>query len=213
MGSSMQSERQPHGRYDPTRRAIWPANGIATPPITRNVQTVLGVVTDPMDAVGELYVSINRKVDILEQERSHKRISEAGYRIGRQLQATFEAGSRMGSGAMWREGDRVDAAQAKEAAIVRNVEVAQRIDAEMARLASEVGAHGAAFLRAILTGRTFAELAGNGASRAEIAVVAGRFRAMLKEIEAGREARGPAGSRVRAWADQDERSTTRAQRT
>lgn len=182
------------GRYDPKRSARMPANGLARPPISVNVKTALAVVPDPMEPGKELYVAVNRRVDILETERSHKRISEGAYRVGREIQAVFEKASRVGSGSQWREGDRVDQTIARELAIHRNIETARAIQAEMERLVREVGSVGALFLRCIIgdgvSFKAYAE-ATSGSGRRDVDRVADRFRWMLEEIVRRRAARGP----------------------
>lgn len=195
-------KRRTEGRYDPKRSARMPANGLARPPVTKNVSVALAVVPDPMEPGRELYVTTNRHVDVLENERSHRRISEAAYRIGRDLQEVFEKGARVGSGSQWREGDRVDMQVAKETAIARNVDIARKIDIEMRRLTSEVGILGANFLRTLLSGTTFAEYSAQtrGGSRGA-GHVGERFRRMLEEIVELREARGPNNGRFRSLRD------------
>lgn len=188
-------KRRSQGRYDPQRQARMPANGLARPPVSTNVSAALAVVQDPMEPGAELYVTVNRRVDILEGERSRHRITEGAYRVGREIQRTFERASRVGSGSQWREGDRVDMQVAKEAAIHRNIEIARAVDGEMKRLTREVGIVGAEFLRDILgDGASFKEYAdrtGRAGDRGAT-YVANRFRTMLEDIVECRAARGRA---------------------
>lgn len=188
------TRRPAEGRYGHQAHAgaIMPANGLAKPPRTRNVTAVTAVVADPLEPGKRLLVSVNRHVDVLEVERSHGRLSEAAYRVGRELQAVFEAGSRIGAGSQWREGDRVDAELAKETAITRNVDIARAIDGEMRRLERDVGTIGAEFLREILSGTSFAEYAVRTTmgTKRDVRDVSARFRAMLEDIVLTRQARG-----------------------
>lgn len=184
--------RRTEGRYTSSRSARMPANGLAKPPKTKNVSVARAAVQDPLEPGAKLYVAANRFVDVLETERSHHRISEAAYIIGRQLQAVFEAAASLGGGGQWRESDRVDPVLAKEVAIHRNIRAARRVDAETARLSREVGDIGVQFLRTILTGTTFAEYAARSGARErrDVALVAGRFRTMLEDVVRARQGRG-----------------------
>lgn len=193
------TRRRSSGRYGTDQNARMPAGGLAKPPPSKNVQVVRAAVDDPMEPGKRLYVAANRFVDVLEIERSHRRISEAAYCIGRELQATFEAASRIGGGGQWSDADRVDPVVTRDAAIVRKIDHSTEIIAKMNRLSQEVGLIGARFLRDILgsagsRGMTFLEVAArDGATdRKSVARVACRFRDLLEDIARTRQARGVA---------------------
>lgn len=83
------------GRYEQLQKARAPANGLGSPPPSLNARTALAAIPDPLD--GELILAtVNRRVDLLEDERAHGRISEAAYREGRLLQRVFELRNRIG---------------------------------------------------------------------------------------------------------------------
>lgn len=196
--------RRTEGRYGSDRSARMPSNGLAKPLKTKNVAVTRAAVPDPLEPGARILVAANCFVDVLEIERSHHRISEAAYNVGRELQAVFEAATTVGGGGQWRESDRVDPVLAKEIAIHRNIEAARRVDTEMMRLVREVGEIGAQFLREILTGITFAQYAARVGSteRRDVALVAGRFRTMLEDIVQCRQARGRVSHRPRDKFDE-----------
>src|SRR5512136_2755133 len=98
------------GRYDARRSARAPANGLATPPPSLNVRTAVAAVPDPLEPGARILATVNRRTDILEIERSHGRISEAAYAVGRILQQAFERQARLGTSPAWNATGRVDAA-------------------------------------------------------------------------------------------------------
>ena len=155
--------------------------------------TTAGVVVDPYNHRHAIAVSINRKVDHLEWEYSHGRISEAAYRVGRDVQALFErAGARSGSSS-WTSGDRVDGTVAKELQIIRGLDAARAAHAEMERLTRVIGIVGARFLRAcLIEGRSWAELAAMRGRSGEAGrgAAASRFRDLLEDLAEAFEAQG-----------------------
>ena len=158
--------------------------GLARPAGSSNVQPVTVAVPDPHDADVRIRATANRRVDILELERSHGRISEAAYMVGRIVQATFEraSGVRSGGGGA---GVRVDAATAHELAIIYSIDNARAVQALMKRIESAIGTVGARFLRQVITeGVSFAgaaEQRGRG-GRAGTAAAADRFRMLLEDL-------------------------------
>jgi hypothetical protein len=109
-------------------------------------------VRDPephLEIPRRVIATVNRRVDILEVERSHDRISARAYRAGRLAQAVFERAGLGGSGA-WREGSRVDAELAKELKIVANIDRARLIKGYVARLRKCLGHLDAEILRQVL---------------------------------------------------------------
>jgi hypothetical protein len=154
------ARRRPAGRYD-LAAAREPANGIARPPRSPNVDVAIVAVPDPFSARERILAAANRRVDVLEDERSHGRISEAAYQVGRLVQAVFERGKGpRGAVAQWTQGDRVDAAFAHEHAIVLGLDDARKIKAYLERLSNAVGMIDARLLRHLLGERmSFAECA------------------------------------------------------
>jgi hypothetical protein len=135
------TRREPHprrraaGRYDLTA-AREPANGIARPPRSGNVETAIVAVPDPYCPRERILAAANRRVDALEEERSHGRISDAAYQVGRIIQAVFErAKGPRGAAAQWTQGDRVDPAWEHELAIALALVDARKIAAYLDRLA------------------------------------------------------------------------------
>ena len=182
----MRASRKRIAPYDPRART---RGDLETEAVSRTVD-------DPLNFGSKERVAVNRRIDILEMERSRgpaNGISEAAFLTGRQIQAVFER-SQLSGGSSWSGGDRVDAELAKEKRIIRNVDTARAVNAEMGRLSDEVGMIGARFLREILTGTSFAEFAARRGHSNERAVtdVAKRFRWMLEEIADARAARGRA---------------------
>jgi hypothetical protein len=92
---------------------------------------------------------VNRRIDILEWERSHDRISDDAYREGRVVQWMFERAGLSG-GSTWREGSRVDAEIAKELAILRHIAAATTIDDYMGFMRDALGEVDAAIVRQVL---------------------------------------------------------------
>ena len=167
---------------------------LALPRLGRDAEIQVGTAqADNPNDVGprKIEVQVNRRVDILMQERAGRHISEAAFLTGREIQATFEK-TMLSGGSNWTGGDRVDAELAKERTMIRRIETAREVEVEMARLRGEVGDIGARFLRDILTGMTFKDYAARRGHHGERAItdVAKRFRWSLEEISEARAARG-----------------------
>ncbi len=177
------------GRYEHVRSAPAPANGVARPMPSENVRTALVAIPDPLSPKQRLQATVNRAVDVLEMERSHNRIGEAAYRVGRSIQSTYE-NIREGEGEV---NERVDTSLDPDRQMVASLTNAQRRVALHGHLERLVGVIGARFLRSILVeGVTFAEYAarsGKGGERGT-AYVADRFRWMLEDVADSWAARG-----------------------
>jgi hypothetical protein len=157
------------GRYN-LRGARHPANGLGAPPRSANAFTAIVAVPDPHpDPRGpkneRIIAAVNRSVDILEVERSHDRISDAAYAVGRIVQAVFERARGLGPSPGWRARDRVDAAWAHEAAIIRALEDARKVKEYMARIRDTLG---------MIDTRIVEEMIGNRMSYADVAARRGR---------------------------------------
>jgi hypothetical protein len=172
------------GRYRKAGSARLPANGLAISRSAVNVPTTVGAVQDPYSPKEKVAVSINRRVDLLEWEYSHGRLSEAAYLIGRELQGAFERGTGR-SASNWSQGDRVDAYSSKEMQIITGLQTASAIQTYMARVVRSIGQIGARFLRSVLCeGKTYAELAAmrGQSNEAGRSAAASRFRHLLEDL-------------------------------
>ena len=196
MSKPAQTRREP-GRYD--LRGV-PDFLVGTPPPSLNVRTAVAGVTDPNNPKKRQKVAVNRLVDVLETEYSHRRISDAAYKYGRELQKVFERGVGVpGRSTPSYEpvttGDRSAALQNMIAAKVEDALHARDIFDDLIKDVGRLGAH---FLRRILTGEsTFAKEAGALASARQIGVQAGRFRWYLEQLAEARLAAQTATGRVR----------------
>ena len=100
---------------------------------------VLNPLFDPNSKKSERVIAnVNRRVDILEYEHSHRRISVEAYREGRVVQALFERSGIIG-GSTWSAGSRIDAEVAKEIAILRRIADARTIQVQMKMLHDALG--------------------------------------------------------------------------
>lgn len=160
-------------------------------------------VPDPFEPGAFLTASVNRKVDVLADERSKGRITEAQFLVGRMIQAVYERGSgaRLGS-AGWNVSGSRDQTVAHELAILYAIDDAETVRKFTRRLEDAIGAVGARFLRAILAeGKTFSSYAaerGRGGERAATDI-AKRFRWLLESLtESQHTATGAERQRIRA---------------
>lgn len=184
---------------------------LARTPVTArdtHVEPIAQVMDDPFEPGGKLEVQVNRRTDILKEERSHSRISEAAFVTGREVQAVFEKAQRRAMPARnWLGGDRVDAADAHEESIAKALDAAQAADREMGRLIQAVGEIGARFLREIIAeGVSFADYAARRgwSGDRKVTYVAVRFRGSLEDLAEFRAAEGkaapaPADKHSDAW--------------
>lgn len=128
---------------------------LGKPAHSPNVSTATVAVDDPKPdpnkAAGQRVLArVNRRVDILEWERSHDRLSDDAYREGRIAQAIFERAGVAGGGSAWREGSRVDAEIAKELAVLRHIATAKLTDEYVAFLRRALGTIDAKIVRQVL---------------------------------------------------------------
>lgn len=178
---------------------------LAGPQLGRDKAILVGrrVVPCPFDG-HPLGVSVNRRVDVLADERSKNRITEAQFLVGRMIQAVFERGSgaRLGS-AGWDVGGSKDQTIAHELAILYGIDDAEKVRAFTARMERTIGGVGVRFLRLILAeGQTFAayaERTGKGSGERASSDIAKRFRWLLEALtEEQHTATGADGQRIRA---------------
>jgi hypothetical protein len=106
-------------RYDLDDSAA-PPNGRAA----ERGNASVAAVDDPLEPGARVQVTVNRRVDVLENERAQQLISNTAYLAGRFVQALFERsrGARGGSAGPWREGSVTDA-WSHDAKLVRDTEI------------------------------------------------------------------------------------------
>ncbi len=175
------------GRYDGikshTRAA--PGGRAAINARLRTVQPVEAAVDDPYGP-GRILVTVNRRTDILEMERSHSRISEADYRTGQIVQAMFQRMGYAGLGAAnLAGGSRGDPVEAVDRKLQHLFVSAKSVRAMMDGMTRHLGMIDTRLLRRILGDRMSyaqcAEFEGKSGERGE-RYVAQRFRDALKEL-------------------------------
>jgi hypothetical protein len=184
-------------RYD-IAGAREPTGGRAPPPRSPNVMTAIVAVPDPNpDPSGpkneRTIATVNRRVDILELERSAGRLSDAAYAVGRIVQAVFERARGIRPSRGWRERDRVDAAWVHEVAIVYALDDARKVHAYKERIRSALGMIDARLLEQVLGDcLTYAECAAARGRAGErgIAYYAARFRDALEALADAWAAKG-----------------------
>lgn len=188
--------KEPQGRYDGNHLDTYTGLNRATPPL--NVRTAIGKVQDPSERdptvpQQRIAVTINRNVDVLENERSHDRISEAAYRVGREIQRAFERQNQLRTTFRAEPGGSRDVAYAHEMAIGYAIEEARAVEEIVARVSGAVGPVGARVLRAVIgEGKTFKQMAearGRSGDRG-INSAADQFRWLLEDLAEAWAARG-----------------------
>jgi hypothetical protein len=155
-GTFMASPRGRADRYelnkaaDTGQRASLPPNAIRSGNVAIDTVAVPDPKPHPDRGPGQrLIATVNRRVDILEHERSHGRISNEAYLEGRLVQAIFER-TGLSGGSTWNAGSRVDAEIAKELAIIRRVDTARAITVRVELLKNALGLVDAEIVRQIL---------------------------------------------------------------
>lgn len=195
------AKKKTTGRYDGRRSARIPSEGLARPPTSLAVRTRVVTIDDPNEPGAVLRATVNRRTDVLEDERSHHRISEAAYQVGRELQEAWECLARLGSSSNWNDAGRVDAADRHELSIAYAVQDAKKAQQTMRLLEEVVGKIGARVLRAIIgDGMPFGAFAAARGKSGErgTAAVAAHFRMLLEDVAEAFAATGPDRSRIRS---------------
>lgn len=168
--------------------------GLGRPARRQAVDTAVGAVDDPLEPGKRVQATINRRVDVLEMERGHGRITVSQYEVGRQVQAILEraSGARSGGG-MWDNSGSRDQVIAHELAVIYALDDARLVDKLKGKIVRAVGKPGARFLGEVLTGRQtfgqFAEARGKAGERGT-AYVAEHFRILLEYLDADFAAEG-----------------------
>ena len=124
----------------------------------------------------------SRRVDLLQHEHDHGRLSAGALAAGRALEDVFAAAQRSG-GAAW--GERVDTSFNGDASAANVADAARHVDRAMERVARLVGPVDARLVRRILAeGFDYAGVAafdGRSGTRA-VSYTAQRFRDALEEL-------------------------------
>jgi hypothetical protein len=167
-----------------------------------NVRTAIAAIHDPIERGGMILATVNRNVDVLENELSHGRIDQAAYEAGRTLQAAYERLPTAASGSNWRGGDRIDPVEARNLKEDRTIDALDDVADLEARARLVIGSSGVNFLSLILRdGLSLGQLAARGqsrGSRADVAGVANHFRRLLRYLAEGWAAQGPDRARIRS---------------
>lgn len=189
---SKRVKAQPISRYDGGYDAYIPGN-LGRPPASANVRTAVGAVQDPMEPGKRIHATINRRVDVLEIERSHKRITEAAYMTGRVAQAIFERTGHAPDRDRDPAGDRSKLEYVRDLPMILAIDDARTVAAYEKWIVSVLGHMDSRILRYVIRdGRTFAQLAedrGRG-GRQGTSYYADRFRDALETLAHALAARG-----------------------
>jgi hypothetical protein len=138
------------GRYQQVRGTDLRAVGYVGRPVpSQNARTAIAAVPDPEDPKRRILATVNRSVDILEEERGKGRIDEDAYRVLRLIQAIGEAAPGI-RGSNWSRGDRVDVTRAHNEAVMAGVYHARRMVELEQHMLRRIGEENAAMLRAII---------------------------------------------------------------
>ena len=205
--------RRPSGRYDGrSDKTRLPPGGLGRVPTSKGADTVVAAVEDPWgDGKERVFATVNRRVDVLEMERSHGRISEAAYRTGRTVQATFEKLGRL-PGCNWEvaPGDRFTA---QRSMVEQAMDRAGTIQKMVAAIQVRIGMIDTRLLRRVLGDRlSFAECAalqGKGGEKGQN-YISRRFRDALEDLAEAWTVKGrvqppPADKHLEAAATTDRR--------
>lgn len=183
------SARPSPGRYN-LRDSRAPANGVATRPYSRNVPLGRVAVLDPNRLPGDpprrIQATVNRRVDLLEDELAHKRISDAAFNEGRRMQATFEAAEGVRAQESAGKIDGGNRALARERMMHARIEAARDVRDLMEKASVLVGRVVAQQLRRVIAEgwrwRDLLTAEGKQPTRRNIADVAGRCREALETL-------------------------------
>lgn len=150
-------------------------------------------VVDPMgNGLGRIQATVNRRVDILEKERSNNRLSEAAYLTGRILQEKFERASGIG-GSNWMGASKQDPMVQHELRVLAAVISAEDITKTMTRIRSRLGYMDARLIQRVIGDRMSfgqcAEVTGKNGERGA-GYIGTRFREALEDLAESWTARG-----------------------
>ena len=166
----------------------------------RLLRTKVAAIPDPMEPGKRLKAVVNRRVDILEEELSHRRIGQAAYAVGRIAQAVFERAAGSTGTSSIREADRVDCTLVRELAMIYRIDSAQVVVAYEAWIQRTLGPKDAEILRRVLRDgvrfRKLAEASGKG-GREGASYFAERFRDACETLAHALAARGKARAAIR----------------
>ncbi len=189
------------GAFDPRTDLSKPVRGKRGP-----IETAAVAVDDPWTPGGRSLAAVNRRVDVLEMERSHGRLTVSQYEVGRQVQAIFEraSGARLGSMDFGVRGSK-DMTIAHELSVIYAIDDARLVAKLKDKVVRAVGVPGARFLHEVLTGRQtfaqFAEARGKGGDRGT-AYIAEHFRILMENLDEDFAAEGVANVQERFFQGQ-----------
>jgi hypothetical protein len=179
--------------FDPRTSLSKPVRGKRGP-----IEMAAVAVDDPWSSGKRTMASVNRRVDVLEMERSHGRLTVSQYEVGRQVQAIFEraSGARLGSMDFGVRGSK-DMTIAHELSVIYAIDDARLVAKLKDKVVRAVGVPGARFLHEVLTGRQtfaqFAEARGKGGERGT-AYIAEHFRILMENLDEDFAAEGVAST-------------------
>ncbi|WP_375408538.1 hypothetical protein [uncultured Methylobacterium sp.] len=159
--------------------------------VVRNDKATVAVA-DPYEPGKRIQATVNRRVDLLEYERSHGNITVSQYEVGRQVQATFEraAGARNTRDRAAIDEtivDRSKRTELKDLAAVRAIDSAREVQELMVKIERAIGGVPAHFLRELLTrGGTIKDYVRSKdmlASDRKVTETAIRFRYLLEALD------------------------------
>lgn len=188
----------PAGRYNRRGDERRPAE-LGQPTRSSNVRTTVGAIQDPYEPDKRLLATVNRRVDILEHESSHDRITEAALRAGRWLQGIYEQRSRMMPSWPGQQGSHLSGDQASAAMHGRLANMMDHTDRQIIWVRKGpggIGEIGEGLLRHVLGDRmTYTECAllkakSCACTDADVTFVAKSFRNYLECVADMRAARG-----------------------
>jgi|SRR6185369_12749505 len=147
------------GRHD-LARVPEPAAGYSPLPSSRqNTRASIAIVAvpdvyeDPRAGYVQRRVRALARIDLLDRERREKKITEAAYQVGREIEAMFERMARISGGGQWTEGDRLDPATQAEVFALLGFEGALKVNAFLAWLVKYVGTYDTRLLWLVLGDR------------------------------------------------------------
>lgn len=180
---------------------------VGTPLDQPNKQIVVGrneggatvAVADPFEPGKRIQATVNRRVDLLEYERSHGHLTVSQYETARQVQAIFEKASGARNTRDVDLGDvRISDPSRRPETLdidfIRAISNAREVEALMHRIRRAIGETPAHFLRDLLsragTVKDYVKARDPLAGEREITKVAIRFRYLLEVLDEAFAARG-----------------------
>lgn len=191
MHMARHSSRKSVGRYDGQSKGVFVPPDLPTPgrSLAGKREVVHANVDDPAEIGKRARAAVNRRVSILEDQRSRGLLSEAAYRLGVELEVMF-CTIGFTDGGQWRDSSRVDAASAHEHAIALTMDRAIKAVAKAKWMLKCVGeVDGEIIVKVLREGMRFADVAAKikrisatSSGRRAAEFVAWRFRDALEYL-------------------------------